>query len=307
MIKAFLCPITVPPAAGDPASQRGTAQGDPDRRNDPANAQQTTTVDNDGGAASSVPTPTSTFDLDGTNECDYCKIFESLFGVPRINVMNGSVSHAAPPINLKAGLAAAFHDDLLILHSFFQRIAQEFYGKQFMVKLPMVRTYLDRNVYIIDEGYSSSLLFNNGTMRIMEGDGKIYSNYKISPQGAWEEAGNMIDDQIVIGGWYSNIFQNDQGLIEPILGFWSSMGFDYESYFICRLLQENNGQRVDPERSKGALFKIGDMVHAPRVCIDTIAGTSSTDTTDGSPLTPAPDPRTKPLRHGSDNHETPGT
>jgi len=300
MIKKFLCPSasTVPVPPTDPPTQRGSAAADPNRRGDPAAADQAAQVDNDGGSGSSVPSSTSIFDLDNLNECDFCKIFMAIFKMPKINLMNGSVLQANNPINLKAGLAGALYDDMRILHSFFENIGKEFYGKQFMVKLPMIRTYIDRSVYIIDDGFNDSLLYNTD-MRIMEGDGKVYSNYKISPQGAWEEAGNMIDDQMVIGGWYANIFQNEQGLLGPILGFWSSMGFDYESYFICKLLKEGNGQRVDPEKTKGSLFKIGDMIHSPRVCLDNVAGTTNNDTTDNSSVQPVPDPRTQPLRHGT--------
>jgi hypothetical protein len=306
MIKNFLCPpvgvVTTPP--GDPGTQRGTTSGDPDRKNDPVPANQPTEVSNDGGAGSSVPSSSAIYDLDNLNECDYCDIFRAIFKIPKINIMNGSVLHANNPINLKAGLAGAFYDDMNILWSFFKNIGENFYGKQFMVKLPMIRTYIDRSVYIVDDGYANSLSYNS-TMSIMEGDGRIYSNYKISPQGAWEEAGNMIDDQIVIGGWYSNIFQNEKGLIGPILGFWSSMGFDYESYFICKLLKEQNAAKLDPEKTKGAAFKMGDMIHTPRVCLENIAGTRNNATTDNSSQGAVPDPRTKPFQQGSDDLSPP--
>jgi hypothetical protein len=246
------------------------------------------------------PASTFGFDVDNLDECDFCKIFMALFKMPKLNLMNGSVLHATPPINLKAGLASAIYDDMIILHSFFQNVARKFYGREFMVKLPMVRTYIDRTTYIIDEGFTASSDYL-GAMRIMEGDGKIYSNYKISPQGAWEEAGNSIDDQMVIGGWYSNIFTNDNGLIGPILGFWSSMGFDYESYFICKLLKDQNS-KVNPEQTKGALFKLGDIVQPRRVCLDNAAGTAGT-VTDNSSTVPVPDPRTKPLQRGTEDHQ----
>lgn len=303
MIKKALCPLstTIPIPPVDPPTQRGTSEGLADRRNDPAAAGQAAEIATDGGAGSSVPASNAFgFDVDNLDECDFCKIFMALFKMPKLNLMNGSVLHATPPINLKAGLASAIYDDLIILHSFFQNVARKFYGREFMVKLPMVRTYIDRTTYIIDEGFSSGSDYL-GAMRIMEGDGKIYSNYKISTQGAWEEAGNSIDDQMVIGGWYSNIFTNDNGLIGPILGFWSSMGFDYESYFICKLLKDQK-DKLDPEKTRGSLFKLGDIVQPKRVCLDNTAGTAGT-VTDNSSTTPVTDPRTKPLQRGTEDHQ----
>ena len=303
MFKKALCPLssfvfpTVNDEPGNQANQSG-ANAVPNRQNDPAAANQAGQVAQDGSGKSSVPATTVILDMDNINECDYCQIFMSIFKLPKINLANGSVLHATAPINTRAGLAKAIFDDIRIIHQFFQKIATEYYGRQFMVKMPMVRTYIDKNVYIVDDGYSQSLSYGN-QMRIMEGDGKIYCNYKIHPGGAWEEAGNMIDDQIVIGGWYSNIFQNDQGLIEPILGYWSSLGFDYESYFICNLLNAQNGQAVDPEKTKGSLFKLGDMIHPPKVCLDGVAGTGNASSTDNSPVAPV-DPKTQPLNHGTD-------
>lgn len=295
MIKAVLCPMsgTAMPSATDPPNQAQNNGGIPNRQNDPANVQQGQMVGVDGAVQAAVPATNFISDVDNVNECDYCQIFMSIFRLPKINLANGSVLYAKPIMNTKTGLAGAVFDDVYILWQFFNKIANDYYGRQFMVKMPMVRTYVDKNIYVIDEGYSNSLLYGDN-MRIMEGDGKIYHNYKISPQGAWEEAGNMIDDQIVIGGWYANIFQNEQGLIEPILGFWSSMGFDYESYFICQLLNQGNG--VDPEQTKGAYFKIGDMIHTTRVCLDGVIGAPVNAINDNSPSQPVKDPFNNPQR-----------
>lgn len=303
MFKNALCPLSsfVIPPVDDPANQaNNSGQAVPNRQNDPVNAGQAANVQNQGESGSSVPATTYIFDMDSLNECDYCQIFMGMFYLAKINLANGSALHSTAPINQRAGLGKAVFDDLKIIHSFYEYIAQTYYGKQFMVKMPMVRTYVDKNVYIVDEGYSQSLGYGaNNAMRIMEGDGKIYCNYKIHPGGAWEEAGNMIDDQIVIGGWYSNIFQNDQGLIEPILGYWSSLGFDYESYFMCKLLTDQQGKAVDPEKTKGSLFKLGDMVSPPRVCLNNVVGTSTNRTGDGSSTTFV-DPKIQPLNHGTD-------
>jgi hypothetical protein len=74
---------------------------------------------------------------------------------------------------------------------------------------------------------------------LTEGSGKVYSNYKISPEGAWEEYGNTIDDSIMIGGYTAAVFSDEQGRVQPILGFPANDRFDHEAYEACKWIKEN--------------------------------------------------------------------
>lgn len=285
MIRNFLCPPTNPPTIpGDDDPQTGTNSGNPDKRNSPAATRQAGDIEDGGagGAASSVPPAGSVFDINHIDNCDYCEWFKGLFSFPKMNINNSSVLYAKNPINIGMTMPGAY-DAMKIIHRFFENVAKTYYGRQFMVKLPMIRTYIDREVYYINEGGSSSTLAFLDPIKIFEGDGRIYTNWQVSPAGAWEEPGNAIDDSIVVGGWYANIFQNDQGLIGPILGFWSSMNFDYESYFVCKLMSNS---LTDPESTKGAAFKIGDFIHNQYGCVSQAVIPTSTDAaSDGSPTT----------------------
>lgn len=120
------------------------------------------------------------------------------------------------------------HGDLEKIHGFFQNIANEYYGKKYMVRMPEVAWYRDLS-YTTDSNNNRIPLGTDDAGNIIyatEGTGKIYTNYSVSTDGAWEEPGNFIDDTIVTGGIRSSFFSDDSGKIGPIIGFNASQEFD---------------------------------------------------------------------------------
>jgi hypothetical protein len=222
----------------------------------------------------------SDFQVTSDNDWDACAIFNSIFKIrSAINEKTKSASAgAAVPKNTKSGLNFALTADLKLLHEFFSKIGDEFYGKKFMVRLPMILSYRDRHALIdfdprptpttapgggggtpsptptggtgtppaptppaagtIPQPYINLGTANNPRY-VAEGSGKIYSNYKISPEGAWEEYGNTIDDSIMIGGYTGAIFTDEQGRVQPILGFPANDRFDHEAYKVCQWIKDN--------------------------------------------------------------------
>jgi hypothetical protein len=110
------------------------------------------------------------------------------------------MEHAHPYVS-------TMYSDLQKIHNFFQDIGNENYGKKYMVRMPQMRWYQEGDLKLKFGNYAYS------------GGGKIFSDWEISSEGAWEEYGNMIDDTIVVGTPTSDLFTNDDGLIQPILGF----------------------------------------------------------------------------------------
>jgi hypothetical protein len=88
----------------------------------------------------------------------------------------------------------AFYEDLKKVHSFFADIYNKYYGKQYMIRTPDMRYY---------RSYA----------------GKVFADWDVSTDGAWEEPGNFIDDTMVVGSTLTDLFTDDTGKIQPILGF----------------------------------------------------------------------------------------
>lgn len=99
------------------------------------------------------------------------------------------------------------YNDLQKVHAFFQKIAQEYYGKQYMVRTPRMQWYRDGDLKVSFGNFA------------YPGSGKIFTDWEISPDGAWEEPGNVIDDTMVVGSTQADLFCGDDGKIQPILGF----------------------------------------------------------------------------------------
>jgi hypothetical protein len=134
------------------------------------------------------------------------------------------------------GYERKLYNDLKAIHNFFSGIANEHYGKTFMVRIPQPRWYEDSS--IISSSISAiSAGIDNGvsnTIYIKEGSGKIYTDWEISPDGAWEEPGNWIDDKIIVGSLIGSQMTDDQGKIQPILGFDSSAEYDFKMDYLNR-------------------------------------------------------------------------
>jgi hypothetical protein len=99
------------------------------------------------------------------------------------------------------------YEDLKKVHAFFQEICSTYYGKQYMVKTPQMRWYNSADIQISFGNFA------------YPGTGKVHTEWEISTDGAWEEEGNIIDDTMVVGSTQASVFTDDDGKIQPILGF----------------------------------------------------------------------------------------
>ena len=120
-----------------------------------------------------------------------------------------------------------FIKDLNAICQLLASIGNANYGKKYMVAVPEVYSYQDRQFANIQ------IPAGDDTISVYKGSGKIFYNYEPATDGAWEEFGNMIDDTIVVGtpSYYS--LSDDSGKIKPILGFNASDAYDYFTSFLC--------------------------------------------------------------------------
>lgn len=121
------------------------------------------------------------------------------------------------------------YHDLEKIHQFFANIANNYYGKQYMVRTPAFAYYTDLS-YAYDNNNNRIILGldeNNNPIYAVEGTGKQYTNYSLSSDGAWEEPGNWIDDTMVIGGLRASALADESGKIPCLLGFNASVEKDY--------------------------------------------------------------------------------
>jgi len=133
-----------------------------------------------------------------------------------------------------------FLKDLEIIHSYIQKIANKYYGRKYMVKVPELVSYRDTQYSDIQIPAGSD------TISVFQGSGKIYYNYEPADDGAWEEYGNIIDDSIFVGSPYYYVLADDNGKIPPLLGYNASDSFDYVSRAMCGLDILNKAIYVDP-------------------------------------------------------------
>lgn len=141
--------------------------------------------------------------------------------------------------------AASFGDNLYQtlekIYQIFNNIASEYYGKSYMVSVPNMKSYRDLQVSNIIIGND----LDGSPIYAIEGDGKTYFDFEISTEGAWEETGNYIDDSIIAGSLNSSALVNDSNMIQPILGFNSSVAIDnrlinfWQSFYNKTLKQDS--------------------------------------------------------------------
>ena len=131
-------------------------------------------------------------------------------------------------VNLNLFLNPEFIKDFYQLFKLVQSIAQNHYGKKYLVRMPSVASYKDQQ-------YSDIAVPDQTNMYAYHGTGKIFYSYEPATDGAWEEFGNIIDDNIVVGSpdWY--LLTDDDGKIKPILGFNASDSFDALNHALCNL------------------------------------------------------------------------
>jgi len=146
---------------------------------------------------------------------------------------DGHVAEPRDALKAKFGMNWDFYlnhnfiKDLKILHNFIQNIAQTYYGKKFMVKLPDVYAYKDSSYLDISIPGTTSSFF------VYQGSQKIMYNYEIASDGAWEEPGNYIDDSFVFGDNYWNALKKEDGLLGTILGYNYNLNIDDVYGFWC--------------------------------------------------------------------------
>lgn len=161
------------------------------------------------------------------------------------NTANGVGQKGAEkkPLNIKTdtNFNAIFHfefiQDLKILVDFIKEIADNYYGRKYLVRLPEVVAYRDKEFADIQIPSSA------GTVGVYQGSGKLYYDKELV-DGAWEEYGNVIDDSIVVGGpaYYKLI--NDKGLIKPILGYNASFNYDDVSRKWCEQSEQFKAKQL---------------------------------------------------------------
>lgn len=152
------------------------------------------------------------------------------------NLMNGNISgpfgnsiRVAPDkSDGSSKLGEEVTMDLQILHSFINEIAK-YYGKKYMVMAPMVKSYRD------DSFADIVLPTEAGDAYVFSGGGSLHYSYEPTNDGAWEEAGNIIDDTIPVGSKNGFALSDDVGKIKPILGYNASETFDYIRYNVCKM------------------------------------------------------------------------
>lgn len=125
-------------------------------------------------------------------------VFIDGLGVLRTGGKQAAMPGVAPhgdAIRPSSGLTYtdAILDILQNLHNFFRDLGSRHYGKEFLVRLPSVRQYLD-------------------SAQIRQYD------YIIADSG-WEEEGNFIDDTIMIGSAVANSLSDEAGKFGVILGY----------------------------------------------------------------------------------------
>lgn len=117
--------------------------------------------------------------------------------------------------------------DFQLLQQFVKKIADQFYGKKYMVQAPYLGAKRDSSFADL------SLPTEAGYAYVFRGDSKLKFNYEPTNEGAWEEYGNIIDDCIAVGSknWHS--LTDDRGLIKPIVGYNVTDTFDRVGFNLC--------------------------------------------------------------------------
>lgn len=132
-------------------------------------------------------------------------------------------------INFNLILSYEFYNDLIRIQQFIKDLADKFYGQKYAVVLPAVSVYKDRQYFQI------KIPSQADTIGVYQGSSKIFYSYEIAEGGAWEEYGNTIDDSILVGSPNYYNFVDDNGLIQPILGYNATAIKDYATEAWCSL------------------------------------------------------------------------
>jgi hypothetical protein len=118
--------------------------------------------------------------------------------------------------------------DFELIQRFIKKVADQYYGKKYMVQAPYLGARRDLSFADIQ------LPTEAGYAYVFRGDNKLKFSYEPTNQGAWEEYGNIIDDCIAVGSKFWLNLSDDQGLIKPIVGYNVTDRFDHVSYNLCQ-------------------------------------------------------------------------
>ena len=156
------------------------------------------------------------------------------------NMVGKSTASANMPVNpyaVKIEHAETYvkflHADLNKVHAFFKKIHDTHYGKSYMIRTPKMNWYSEGNLKLAFDNYA------------LPGTGKIFTDWEIAKDGAWEEKGNFIDDAIRVGSTLSDLFCSDDGRILPILGYNASAELATKDYWNqMNLASRNNSHSL---------------------------------------------------------------
>lgn len=162
---------------------------------------------------------------------------QSIIGIKTAALANGQPARQG---NLQLDNCVPYVKDMYYVlegvFKFFNNIATEYYGKQYMIKVPTPRYYYDRSINDASAAFAGALATIGAAgagvstnIYIGKGTGKIYTEWSVSQDGAWEEPGNWIDDRLIVGSTIVNTMVDDQGKIPPIIGFNSSAEINHRN------------------------------------------------------------------------------
>jgi hypothetical protein len=115
------------------------------------------------------------------------------------------------------------------ISAFVKKIADTYYGKEYLVKLPTVLAYRD---YQYANLQLPVLADTELLMNVYQGSNKIFFNYEIV-DSAWEELGNYIDDSIIVGSPDYYKLCKEDGKIPAIVGYNANPIKDYVAERWC--------------------------------------------------------------------------
>ena len=144
-----------------------------------------------------------------------------------------------------------FLNDLTRLQGFIKSLHDTYYGKKYAVSLPAMSTYRDRQYVDIQ------IKAGSDNIGVYQGSGKLFYNYELSSDGAWEEFGNYIDDSLVVGSPNYYTFIDDNNLIQPIIGYNATPIKDYATEAWCKL----NPEQKNKELQKAYRLAIPDQIN----------------------------------------------
>jgi hypothetical protein len=127
-------------------------------------------------------------------------------------------------------LSKSFTEDLMSIHAFINDIASKYYGKAYSIKLPGIKGYRD---WTSGGNQVIGTDSNGNDIYVWAGSPKVYYDFEVASDGAWEEPGNYIDDNIVVGSVDSYHLMDETGKIQPILGYNASDNFDHTAHKMC--------------------------------------------------------------------------